>query len=621
MKKAVSSFDVLALAAELSTLGGGRVDKAYQRGDEIVLKLNVPDEGRRDLYVKVGKFLCLRSFEEAPEELPPFAQSLRKAIGNARIQGVEQRGFDRVLVLHLDRGGPVDLVFEMFGRGNVVAVRDGITVATYTTHRFKDRTVKVGAPYDFPPAGTNPLELDREGFHAAVRGAKGQVVKVLASVLNLGGPYAEELCLRAQVPKATKVPELSEPQLDAIFTALNNLAVEATDDRRPAVVFQGGRPIDATPVPLVQYEGHEARPYPTFNEAFAAYLDAHPEEQPEEPATAELTRRIEQLESSLRTLIPAEAEWNAKALFLFAHFPLFDELLAALREDREIADVQIENVDRAASTVTVSIGDFDRIVLDYRKDVHGNAQDFYARRREAKDKAERVRQVLAETRAELERAKKAAVRKARRPKVKATKSFWFEAYKWFQSSEGFLVLAGRDAKTNDSLVKKHLKDGDRYAHADLHGAPSVVVKDGSRAGEATLREACTFSLVHSKAWSAGLAAGSAYWVLPEQVSKEPESGEYLPRGAFVIRGKRNYLKDLPLRIGVGEVSVEGHRKVMAGPVEAVAAQAAKVVVLVPAKTSKDAVSRDLAKRFAVPIEEIARVLPPGSLAVEPESAS
>src|SRR5205807_2176696 len=117
-----------------------------------------------------------------------------------------------------------------------------------------------------------------------------------------------------------------------------------------------------------------------------------------------------------------------------------------------------------------------------------------------------------------------AVKAAKNPRIKATKAMWFEAYRWTLSSDGNLILGGRDARTNDQLVKKHLKEGDRYAHADIHGAPSTVIKDGARAPETTLREACEFALAYSKAWSAGLASGSAYWVLPEQVSKQSESG-------------------------------------------------------------------------------------------------
>src|SRR5438132_1441994 len=183
------------------------------------------------------------------------------------------------------------------------------------------------------------------------------------------------------------------------------------------------------------------------------------------------------------------------------------------------------------------------------------------------------------------------------------------------SSEGHLILGGRDARTNDQLVKKHLKEGDRYAHADVHGAPSTVIKDGAKANEVTLREACEFALAYSKAWSSGLSSGSAYWVLPEQVSKQAESGEFLPRGAFVIRGKRNYFHDLPVRLAIGEVEIEGHRKVMGGPVSAVVARATRYVVLLPGKEDREEVAKRLAAVFTVPIEEVVRVMPPGKVQI------
>ena len=98
------------------------------------------------------------------------------------------------------------------------------------------------------------------------------------------------------------------------------------------------------------------------------------------------------------------------------------------------------------------------------------------------------------------------------------------------------------------------------------------VKEGSKAGEPTLREACEFALLYSKAWPAGLSSGSAFWVTPEQVSKQAESGEFLPRGGFVVRGKRNYIHDIPVQMAVGEIAHEGARKVMGGPAGSLAAR-------------------------------------------------
>src|SRR3989442_4318759 len=272
MKEAITSFDLMALVAEWQGLVGGYIDKVYQAKDEVILRINMPGTERQELFCKAGKWLALHHTEERPETLPPFATGLRKAIDNARITEIRQQGFDRVAVFRLDRGVVHDLVFEMFGKGNLVLVQAGNTVASMRTQSFKGRQIKAGIAYDFPPAGTNPLELDREGFRKAVRSAKGQVVKVLASPLNLGGTYSEELCLRAGVAKDAPVATLTDADLDALFTALNNLAVAAEQERRPAVVLDAGKPIDAVPIDLLLHAGKERREVPTFHDALSPHI-------------------------------------------------------------------------------------------------------------------------------------------------------------------------------------------------------------------------------------------------------------------------------------------------------------------------------------------------------------
>jgi len=616
MKESLSSFDLIALVAEWQGLVGGYIDKVYQSKDEVILRINVPGTARQELYCKAGRWLALHETEDKPEAPPAFATAVRRRVGNARITAVEQRGFDRVAVFTLEKGESYQLVFEMFGKGNIILTQAGNTVAALRTQSFRHRQIRAGIAYDFPPPGTNPLELDREGFHRAVRGAKGLVVKVLASVLNFGGPYAEELCLRAGVRKETTVQDLRDDDLDALFTAVNNVTVAVEQERRPAVVLREGKAVDVAPIDLALLAGLERREYPTFNEALHAYLTAIPSVAPAEAAVAApLRHRIATLEESLENLRREAVDAEVRAIFLYGHFPLFEEMLKAVREGRDFDQVQIKGIDRAKGIVSVAIGDFDALELDYKTDVNGNAQTFYERRREAQRKADRVVEVIRAAQEELQAAERKAVKAAKRPKMKGTKKFWFEAYRWTLSSEGYLILGGRDAKTNDSLVRKHLKEGDRYAHADIHGAPSVVVKDGSKAGDATLREACEFALAYSKAWPAGLASGSAYWVLPEQVSKQAESGEFLPRGAFVIRGKRNYLHDIPVAIGVGEIEHEGHRKIMAGPVSAVAARATRRVILAPGEMDHARFVGQLAKAFEVPEDEIGRISPSGGFRV------
>jgi len=621
MKEAVSSFDLIAVVSELQELVDGHLDKVYQDGDDFYLRVNTSGGGHREVYIRPGKWLCLREKEEAPESLPPFATALRRHLSNASVTAIAQRGFDRVVVFSLQTERTFDLVVELFGGGNIVLVEDGKTILCQRTQVLKNRQIKTGQRYVFPPAGTNPLDIDRATFHTQVKAGKGATARTLASELNLGGLYAEELCLAAGVDRKTKASSLSEEQLDALFTALNNLIVAVQEDRRPAVIMGEGRAIDAVPVDLRTYAENDRVQCANCSEALSKFLEAagtatkEKETTPQEEVTARYQRRIEQQEESLRTLGLEAKKYELLALFLFDHFQEFEELLKTIREGREPEGAPMVSIDYEKRSVTIAIGETDSIELDYRKDVNGNAQLFYAKRRDAQERAAKVEAALAATRAEIQKAMKRAEKIAKVTKGKATKQFWFETYRWFISSEGFLVIAGRDAKSNESLVRRHMKAGDRYAHADTHGAPSVIVKEGSRAGEQTLREACEFALTYSKAWPSKLASGSAYWATPEQVSKTAESGEYVPKGAFIIRGKRNYFRDLEVRAAIGEIQHEGNRKVMAGPVSAVIATSKRYAIFEPGEISKESLTNRLARTFGVPSEEVSKILPPGPLRV------
>lgn len=122
-----------------------------------------------------------------------------------------------------------------------------------------------------------------------------------------------------------------------------------------------------------------------------------------------------------------------------------------------------------------------------------------------------------------------------------------------------MVLAGRDAQQNELLVKRHLRQGDAYVHADIVGAGSIVVKNHlyptlQIPPPKTLHEAGNFSICASRAWEAKIVT-SAWWVRSDQVSKTAPSGEYLGTGSFMIRGSKNFLPPMQLSLSFGFVFV------------------------------------------------------------------
>ncbi|KAJ4410675.1 hypothetical protein N0V82_009154 [Gnomoniopsis sp. IMI 355080] len=146
--------------------------------------------------------------------------------------------------------------------------------------------------------------------------------------------------------------------------------------------------------------------------------------------------------------------------------------------------------------------------------------------------------------------------KGEKPTLQLTRrQMWFEKFLWFISSDGYLVIGGRDAGTNEVLYKRHLRKGDIYVHADLHGASSVIIKNNPKTPDApippsTLAQAGSLSVCSSNAWDSKAGMG-AWWVHADQVSKSAPTGEYLPTGSFMVRGTKNILTPQPLVMGFG----------------------------------------------------------------------
>ncbi|MCG7853314.1 MAG: NFACT RNA binding domain-containing protein, partial [Methanosarcinaceae archaeon] len=223
------------------------------------------------------------------------------------------------------------------------------------------------------------------------------------------------------------------------------------------------------------------------------------------------------------------------------------------------------------------------------------------------------------TKSAMQKKQKAAPKKRKAVR----KAHWYDRFRWFVSSDGFLVVGGRDADTNEDIVKKYMEKRDIVFHTHVPGAPMTVIKtEGKEVPETTLQEAAEFVVSYSSIWKAGQFSGDCYWIRPDQVSKTPESGEYVRKGAFIIRGDRNYYRDVQLGIAIG-LELKGETRVIGGPVSAVKKHASNVIEVMPGKFNQNDLSKKIyriyvdelkdvqfTKQVASP-DQIARMLPPG----------
>jgi len=197
---------------------------------------------------------------------------------------------------------------------------------------------------------------------------------------------------------------------------------------------------------------------------------------------------------------------------------------------------------------------FMHVDIDLALSAFANAQNYYQNRKKNAAKKEKAETASQQAIASAERKTQQALAQVdQRSRIqKLRKVYWFEKFHWFISSENFLVIGGRDAQQNETLVKKYLQSNDAYVHAEVHGASSVIVKNHTNGPipPLTLQQAGCMTICRSAAWKNKVVV-EAYWVHADQVSKTPPTGLYLPTGSFMIRGKKNFLPRLPLVMGIG----------------------------------------------------------------------
>jgi len=624
-----SSFDVHIIVDEFKkdfNILGMKVDKIYKIHDEIRIKLY--GRGRRDLILKPGKAIFLTSYpKKAPQNPSGFAMQLRKYLGGLRIMDIEQVGFDRLVKIAFGLYGNEDmddvikyyLIVELFGNGNLILADDELNiVGVLQAQNWSTRSLKAREKYEPPPKMMSPFEVDMEEMHDE----NYEVVKLLATKINIGGMYAEEICLRAGLEKSDTNPD--PEKLHKGIEALIDLP------KRPAIVKGSIVPFD-----LLIHKGLERAEYNTLNEAAD---EVYGKKEMEEIASVQVSKKqkhLNKLERILSSQVQTVEKYKKKGErahkmgdLIFENYQLVENMLNAiysavkklgwkevdkrLKESDDKASKIIKSTSPKTGKISIELSD-NLVELDITKNINENAQAYYDTSKKMNSKLAGAKKAIEITKAKLENIEREEIKVEEVKKRVKRKKDWYERYRWFITSDGLLVVGGRDARTNETLVKRYLKDNDIHVHADVQGAPQVIIKEGKGASETSINEAGIFAVSFSRAWKMGVSGLDAYWVYPDQVTKEPPSGEFLGKGAFFIKGKKNYLKKMPLELGIGAYK----EKIMCGPLSAVSKNCNGPLKVTFGNLSKEDVARKIKGLMDwEDMDEIIQALPTGNCDVK-----
>ena len=251
-----------------------------------------------------------------------------------------------------------------------------------------------------------------------------------------------------------------------------------------------------------------------------------------------------------------------------------------------------------------------KLTLNPRKSLEENAGIYFDKSKKAKKKIEGAKKALEESRKKLTKIDELIKEEEQREEKVMRKKEWYEKFRWFYTSDDMLFIAGRDATTNEIIIKKHTDKDDLVFHSEMAGSPFGALKtEGKKPTKKTIEECAQFIACYSKAWKTTATIADIFYVSPDQVTKEAPSGEYISKGSFMIYGKKNIVS-VDLKLFIGKIT-DG--KIMSGPESAVTKYCKTHIRLIQGDEKTSAIAKKIrAILDADDLDDIIKVIPVGS---------
>lgn len=532
------------VSQEIAAFTGARIDKISQPGRELVtITLRGMGRSKRLLLsadATAPKVQFTTQTLENPKAAPMFCMLLRKHLGSGKLIRVQQQGLDRVLELVFETvnelGDRVELslICEIMGRHSNIILVDGGRKIIDAAKRVDFVTSEVrqilpGMTYAPPPAQSkrNPLDTaPRELAGAILSGRDIPLWKaVLEQVQGLSPLVCREVALFAGGAADALPSSLTQEQKERLEFYLGVVATALKEGcGTPTLVRDGaGKELEFSYLDLRQYPGNcTVQQFSGFSELLDVFYQGKDRRERMRQKTAQLHKSLCTLRDRLERKLTHQRQ----------------ELLDTggrqkYREWGDIISANLYRMERGDRTLVAqnffsTEGEEIEIPLDPTYTPSKNAQKYYGEYRKAATAEVKLRELiqkgeleleyLGSAIAELERAEseeelagireeltsQGYLRRDQRQKQRPGKLTPLR----YRSSDGFLILCGRNNLQNDQLTLREARNYDLWLHTQkIHGAHVIVVTDGERViPDRTIEEAAVIAAVNSAAGTSSAGA-------------------------------------------------------------------------------------------------------------------
>lgn len=543
-------FDSLCLAAavqDCQTLLGCKITKINQPDKHsIVLRLYGPAGNRRLLLCanpENGRLQLTELSAENPAKPPLFCMVLRKHLENARLLAVQQVPDERIVRLdfaaHDEIGTPTarTLVLEIMGKHSNLLLLDGVSgqiidAARRFSHNVsRHREVLPGVAYLAPPASALPVwhSLPEEELSGLLLNGDLSLppARLLQSCLGgLSSQMAQEICYRAGLQSLANCEELGVYELERLHQQIQLLhQIIAEGKFQPVLLHQTGQPPNVFwgcyPLPLQSLPGFEQQQFASLSQAFDHFYQTRGERQAFVNEHRRLAKLVDKEEQRLRKKIKLE-EADLQAAGNAEKFKNAGELLTAYLHLLQPGQKQTE---------LPSFYDPDELVkisLKPELSPADNAKRYFHRYNKAKNAEKQITRQLELNRAEFDylqslsaalaeaenladlqaleqELRSAGYLNSKNPaggKPKAAKPDAAASQpRRFRTTDGFLLLLGRNNRQNDRLTTRLAAPDDIWLHTQkIPGSHVILKREANRPfSDEALQQAAALAAWHSQA--------------------------------------------------------------------------------------------------------------------------
>lgn len=300
---------------------GKRLDK-FRKVRENIYRIKIGDT---EYIIEPGIRFHPTKFIEKTEDKDNLCEKISKELINSRITTITQINNDRLIQIETENGS---IILEMFGKGNIIIIKDSKIIAALRNEKWADREIRPGIAYIPPKGSSGEIKFDDK--------------YVIVSILKapIGKEYAKQILKEIQIDEKTPGNSLLEEQKQEIREKIEFI-INPKNTSPVAYINKDGQVQEIAAVKFLVKEDVQIKEFKTFSEAADEYYFNYKKINPE---IEKLENRLEKQILRKKELEDEEIKFKQMGDLIYLHQEKIEKLLEKVKTQKGIEDLENKGI-------------------------------------------------------------------------------------------------------------------------------------------------------------------------------------------------------------------------------------------------------------------------------------